>query len=83
MGGGVGITDELILVHNDAGKWYGLPAVVAVFKGDKVTDIICGNCSVCREDEEGISILILDADIEMIKERIKPIDNEIGNVIFE
>ena len=42
-----------------------------------------GNCFACREDEEGISISILDADIERIKDRIKPIDNEIGNVIFE
>ena len=78
----VSITPELDLVVNDEGKLNNMKPVAAWKDGEKVLDLICGNCFVCRWNEEGEFVSIDDSDVDIIKEKLKPIIAVIENRVF-
>ena len=61
------VTDELILVCNEEGKYLDLPTNRQVYMMDRpvLRDVICGNFFVCRDNEEDFAD-IHDGDIESL-----------------
>lgn len=77
----VSVTPELDLVCNEEGKFNGMNPVAAWLDGEQVLDVIYGNCFVCRWNEEGEFVSIEDSDVDIIKEKLKPIIAKMGNII--
>lgn len=66
----ISITDEIDLVCNDEGKILELMPSLAIMDNNEIVDVICGNCFLCRFDDEGNFNDIKDDDIEKIKEKV-------------
>jgi hypothetical protein len=69
----IGLTEELDLICNDEGKINGLPPQAAWLDNGELVDIICGNCFVCRHDDEGNFTDIMESDEERIRELLKAV----------
>ena len=78
----VAIAPGLDLVCNEEGKFNGSKPVVAWVDGEQILDVIFGNCFVCRNNEEGEFISIKDTDVDIIKEKLKPVIAIVGNRIY-
>lgn len=69
----VELVNGLVLLCNGSGKRLNLKERVAVVRRKKVIEVIHGNCFVCRLDERGNYTPILDNDIAVIKDVLKPV----------
>lgn len=78
----VAIAPGLDLVCNEEGKFNGSKPVVAWMDGEQILDVIFGNCFVCRNNEEGEFVSIKDSDVDIIKEKLKPVIAIVGNRIY-
>jgi hypothetical protein len=69
----VGLTEELDLICNEEGKINGLPPQAVWLDDGELVDIICGNCFVCRHDDEGNFTDIRESDEESIRKLLKAV----------
>jgi hypothetical protein len=69
----IGLTEELDLICNEEGKINGLPPQAVWLDNGELVDIICGNCFVCRHDDEGNFTDIMESDEEHIRELLKAV----------
>ena len=76
------ISDKLDVVCNDEGKINGLELRVAHIEDKRILEVIAGDCFVCRHNDEGEFVSIEDEDLEVIKEKLKPVVFTIGNRVF-
>lgn len=67
------IGNSLDIVLNQEGRLKGLELRVEYIEGDRIIQVIAGDCFVCRHDEYGKFISINDEDIPYIKEKLKPV----------
>ena len=78
----LGLTENLDLVCNEEGKLNHLGATAAWIEEDKVLEVICGDCFVCRFTEDGDFAPIVESDIEVIRNILKPVVEIAGNTIY-
>lgn len=78
----VAIAPGLDLVCNEEGKINSMEPRAVLMDGNDLVDIICGNCFVCRSNEEGEFVSIKDSDVKTIKERVKYIVAVHGNHVY-
>lgn len=78
----VAIAPGLDLVCNEEGKINSMEPRAVLMDGNDLVDIICGDCFVCRSNEEGEFVSIKDSDVKTIKERVKYIVAVHGNHVY-
>ena len=78
----IGIGNGIDLVCNEEGKIKHLQPNVAWIEDEKVIDIICGNCLLCRYNDKGDFVSIKDEDVEYIKSKLFPIAAVVGKTIY-
>uniref|UniRef100_UPI004057B7A0 DUF3846 domain-containing protein n=1 Tax=Acetatifactor sp. TaxID=1872090 RepID=UPI004057B7A0 len=69
----IGIGNGIDLVCNEEGKINCLQPTVAWIEDGKVVEIICGECFLCRHNDEGDFVSIKDEDIEYIQSKLFPV----------
>ena len=77
----ISIGNEIDLVCNEEGKINCLQPTVAWIEEGKIIDIICGDCFLCRHNEEGDFVSIKDEDIEYIQSKLFPVAGIIDKTI--
>lgn len=78
----VAITPELDLVCNEEGKFNGMNPIAAWIDGEQILDLIHGNFFICRWDDEGRFVSIKDSDVDIIKEKLKPVIMKFDNRVI-
>lgn len=66
----INLTEELVLVCNEEGKINGMSISTIWLEDGEVVEMIAGPCLVCRSDEEGEFVSIMDSDINVIREKL-------------
>ena len=59
----------------------GLKEMCVWLEDKEILDIICGNCFICRFNEEDY-LDIKKSDIEIIKNKLKPVTIRFGNYVI-
>lgn len=77
----VGLKPGIIIVCNDDGKLKRLPPNRAFMVNGRVADVFVGDIFVCRTDGKEFAS-ILETDIALIEETLRPIDLIIGNEVL-
>lgn len=73
---------DVDIIFNEEGKLKQLPANRCFVDDDgNVLDIIAGNIMCVRHDEEGMFTSILEQDIKVIEQYLRPIEQVVLNVI--
>lgn len=75
------IGNGIDLVCNEEGKINRLQPTVAWIAEGKIIDIICGECFLCRHNDEGDFVSIKDEDIEYIQSKLFPVAGIIDKTI--
>lgn len=78
----VAIAPGLDLVCNEEGRINSMEPRAVLMDGNDLVDIICGDCFVCRSNEEGEFVSIKDSDVKTIKERVKYIVAVHGSHVY-
>jgi len=78
----ISIGNGIDIVCNEEGKINHLQPTVAWIEDGEVIEIICGNCFLCRYNDEGNFVSIKNEDVEYIKFKLFPIEAVIGKTIY-
>lgn len=78
----VSLAPGLDLVCNGEGKYNGMNPVAVWLEGNHILDVIYGSFFVCRWNEKGEFVSIKDSDVDIIKEKLKPVVTKIENTVL-
>lgn len=77
----ISIGNGIDLVCNEEGKINRLQPTVAWIEDGELVEIICGECFLCRHNDEGEFVSIKDEDIEYIQSKLFPVVGIIDKTI--
>lgn len=78
----IGFGNGIDLICNDEGKINGLLPVAVWLEDGEIAEVICGDCFLCRHDNEGNFVSINDEDVNYIKTKLLSTADILKKLVF-